>query len=212
MKIKWIAALVVVVGVAAFGILQVQDAGAAQEASSSAEGGNYTAGGTVHTAQGTTGADVQPINFPHSVHSGTYQMDCQYCHYSAARSNSAGMPPISSCMGCHTMIAGEQRADQISKLREYWNEGETVPWVRIHKVADHVHFPHLRHVNAGLECAQCHGPVEEYENAIVEPHPNWGKGKMGWCISCHVNGPDGAGSPASEEWEQVSRDCTVCHY
>lgn len=212
MRMKWIIAAAAITVSGGLVLSQVEDAGAVQDAAAPAQSSGYTPGGTIHTAEGTTGADLQPINFPHSVHSGTYQMDCQYCHYSAGRSNSAGMPPISSCMGCHTMIAGEARADQITLLREYWNDQETVPWVRIHKVADHVHFPHLRHVNAGLECQQCHGPVEEYENAIVQPHPNWGKGKMGWCISCHVWGPDGEGSPSSEEWEPVSRDCTVCHY
>ena len=23
----------------------------------------------------------QPIQFPHNIHAGTYQMDCQYCHF-----------------------------------------------------------------------------------------------------------------------------------
>lgn len=201
MRFKWmIGAVVVLAAVTGLALFQVQDAGAVQE-SAQTPGLESYGSDTEYTAQGTTGYDVQPINFPHSVHAGTYQMDCQYCHYSAGRSNSAGMPPISSCMGCHTMVAGqgEYNQSQINQLREYWNNGETIPWVRIHKVADHVHFPHLRHVNAGLECQECHGPVEEYQNAIVQPHPNWGKGKMGWCISCHVE-------------QDVQRDCTVCHY
>lgn len=141
----------------------------------------------------------QPINFPHSVHANTYQMDCQYCHFSAGRSRSAGIPPVSSCMGCHTMINGEERAGEINRLREYWSNGEPIPWVRIHKVADHVHFPHMRHVNAGLECQECHGQVQEMENAIIEPDEAWGNGKMGWCINCHVE-------------REVNRDCTTCHY
>ena len=31
-------------------------------------------------------ATDQPIQFPHDIHAGTYQMDCQYCHFSAERS------------------------------------------------------------------------------------------------------------------------------
>ena len=162
-----------------------------------AQGGDQATSAAPQTATNPTD---QPINFPHSVHAGTYQMDCQYCHFSADRSRSAGIPPVSSCMGCHTMIPGEAAAAEINKLREYWQNGETIPWIRIHKVADHVHFPHNRHVvNAGLECQECHGPVETLENAWEVPYEEWGKGKMGWCISCHVE-------------SDAPRDCTLCHY
>ena len=143
-------------------------------------------------------ATAQPIQFPHDIHAGTYQMDCQYCHFSAERSVDAGIPPVSTCMGCHTMIQGRNQPEEVNKIREYWNSGEPIPWVRIHKVADHVHFPHMRHINAGLECQECHGQIQEI-GVLEEPEPEWGKGKMGWCISCHVE-------------EDVSRDCTVCHY
>ena len=146
---------------------------------------------------------VQPILFPHDVHAGTYEMDCQYCHFSAERSVDAGIPPVESCMGCHRVIAGATEAQQaeIAKLREYYNSGEPIPWTRIYKVADHVHFPHMRHVapDAGaMECQECHGEVQEV-GVIEERDPIWGGDNMGWCISCHVE-------------QEVSRDCTVCHY
>jgi hypothetical protein len=125
-------------------------------------------------------------------------MDCQYCHFSAERSVDAGIPPVSTCIGCHTMIPGAQQPEEVAKIREYFDAGESIPWVRIHKVADHVHFPHMRHINAGLTCQQCHGEIQT-KGVLVEPDDVWGKGKMGWCISCHVE-------------QEVSRDCTVCHY
>ncbi len=140
----------------------------------------------------------QPIQFPHDMHAGTYQMDCQYCHFSAERSVDAGLPPVSTCMGCHTMIPGAQQPEEVAKIAEYFNNGESIPWVRIHKVADHVHFPHMRHINAGYECQQCHGEIQT-KGVLVEPDPVWGQGKMGWCVSCHVE-------------QDVARDCTVCHY
>jgi hypothetical protein len=96
------------------------------------------------------------------------------------------------------MIPGQNRADEITRVRQYYDDGESIPWVRIHKVADHVHFPHMRHINAGLECQQCHGQIQEMD-VLVEPDAAWGKGKMGWCISCHLE-------------QDVQRDCTVCHY
>ncbi len=161
------------------------------------------AGSTAQAYQGANAgmeAGVQPIAFPHNVHANTYQIDCAYCHFSAERSVDAGIPPVSTCMGCHTMVGGQEpRAQEgITALREYWTNQEQIPWVRIHKVADHVSFPHMRHIQGGLDCTECHGPVQEM-GVWQEPDPTWGSGKMGWCISCHVE-------------RDVSRDCTVCHY
>lgn len=180
MKKKWMiaAAGVAVVGSLAF----VQAQGEGQTA----------------PAQTPAAATDQPIQFPHNIHAGTYGIDCQYCHFSAERSVDAGIPPVSTCMGCHTMIPGANQPEEVSKIRDYWNSGQSIPWVRIHKVADHVHFPHMRHINAGLQCQQCHGPIEA-QGVLSAPLPEWGNGKMGWCISCHVE-------------RDVSRDCTVCHY
>lgn len=77
-------------------------------------------------------------------------------------------------------------------------------WVRVHKLPDHVIFPHSRHVNAGLTCQRCHGMVERMER--VRQHADL---SMGWCVNCHrqVNkdGVDGRKVNAS-------LDCAACHY
>ena len=182
MKTTWMIAATGVAVLGSLAFVQAQGEGEAE---------------TAPPAQAVAATD-QPIQFPHDIHAGTYQMDCQYCHFSAERSVDAGIPPVSTCMGCHTMIPGENQPEEVNKLREYWNSGETIPWVRIHKVADHVHFPHMRHIEAGYECQECHGQIQEI-GVLEEPEPEWGKGKMGWCISCHVE-------------QEASRDCTVCHY
>ena len=41
-----------------------------------------------------------------------------------------------------------------------------MPWVRIHKVPDYVHFPHVRHVNAGVTCQTCHGQVQKHGSGL----------------------------------------------
>ncbi len=143
-------------------------------------------------------ATVQPIAFPHSTHAGQFQIDCQYCHFSAERSVDAGIPPVASCMGCHTVIQGRNQPEEVNKLRDYWARGESIPWVRVYKVSDHVRFPHMRHVAAdagNLECQECHGLVEEIEviQEVAQPL------KMGWCVDCHRQ-------------KEASIDCTVCHY
>lgn len=149
-------------------------------------------------AAAETDPRAQPVAFPHDIHAQQYAIDCQYCHFSAERSVDAGIPPVSTCMGCHTMIPGQNQPEEIQKVRDYWTRGEPIPWVRIHKVADHVHFPHMRHIDAGLQCQDCHGPIQE-QGVLEAPLPEWGDGKMGWCIGCHVE-------------RDASRDCTVCHY
>jgi len=137
----------------------------------------------------------EPVPFPHNVHAGEYQIDCQYCHFSAERSNQAGIPPMSTCMGCHLVIAGEERAADITRLREYYNRGEAISWNRIYKVADHVQFPHLRHIAGGVQCSTCHGNVQEI-GVLQELNQDL---SMGWCLNCHIE-------------MGASRDCTVCHY
>lgn len=144
----------------------------------------------------------QPIAFPHNQHAGAEEgqnnMDCMFCHYSAERSVDAGIPPVSMCAGCHQVIPGANNPEEVAKVMEYWNNREPIPWVRIYKVADHVHFPHMRHIDAGLECQQCHGEVQTME-VLNSRDPAWGGDNMGWCVDCHRT-------------EEASTDCAVCHY
>ncbi len=137
----------------------------------------------------------EPIAFPHNVHAGEYQIDCQYCHFSAERSMRAGIPPVATCMGCHQFVAGSQNPEQIERLRGYFERQEAIPWNRIYKVADHVQFPHMRHIAAGVECSNCHGNVQEIQVIENVNQPL----SMGWCLGCHIE-------------QGASRDCTVCHY
>jgi hypothetical protein len=155
--------------------------------------------GIIAATQGpsTAGASAQPIAFPHDLHAGKNSIPCQYCHYSADRSVDAGIPAVQVCAGCH-IVAGTPlfRRDSvgIKLLAEYVNQQKPIPWTRIYKIADHAHFPHMRHVNAGLTCQQCHGPVETMREVTLNQEL-W----MGWCVQCHRE-------------RQVRTDCAVCHY
>jgi hypothetical protein len=144
----------------------------------------------------------QPIAFPHNQHAGFAEgqnrMDCMYCHFSAERSVDAGIPAVSVCAGCHIAIPGTNNPDEIRRVMEHFASREPIPWVRIYKVADHVHFPHMRHIAAGLTCQQCHGQVQEM-TVLNGRDPAWGGDNMGWCVSCHRD-------------EGASTDCAVCHY
>ncbi len=63
---------------------------------------------------------------------------------------------------------------------DYWKRQEAIPWVRIHDLPDHAKFPHYSHVNVGLQCQTCHGPVQEMEKVY-----QFSSLRMGWCIDCH---------------------------
>jgi hypothetical protein len=167
-------------------------------------GGGEGAAGEAEAAAGI----VQPIAFPHDLHAGTEAgqaaMDCQFCHFSAERSVDAGIPPVSTCWGCHQIIAGRTNPAEVAKIRGYVDSGDPIPWVRIYKIADHAHFPHMRHIAAGLECQQCHGEVQTM-GVLTERSEVWGGANMGWCVDCHRQ-PNELGQP------QASTDCAVCHY
>ena len=55
---------------------------------------------------------------------------------------------------------------EIQKLAGFWNRKQPVPWVRIHKLPEYVHFPHMRHVNAGVSCQTCHGDVQKMAEGL----------------------------------------------
>lgn len=123
-------------------------------------------------------APEQPIAFSHKLHAGTLEIDCLYCHSTAEKSPHAGIPPMSTCMGCHSVVATNR--PEIKKLTEYYKAGKAVPWVRIHRTADHAYFNHQVHLNAGVECQTCHGEIEKME--IVSQYRVL---EMGDCLSCH---------------------------
>src|SRR6266849_3686352 len=67
---------------------------------------------------GAARGPVQPINFSHRLHAGHNQMDCKYCHYGAANSIWANIPAVSTCMGCHKIVAADR--PEIVKLAGYF--------------------------------------------------------------------------------------------
>jgi Cytochrome c7 and related cytochrome c len=79
-----------------------------------------------------------------------------------------------------------------------------IAWTRVYKLPDFVYFDHRAHVNAGVVCQTCHGPVETMERMRQVPDLS-----MGWCVNCHRqvtrNGVDGKKVFASI-------DCSTCHY
>jgi hypothetical protein len=125
----------------------------------------------------------QPVKFSHVVHVADNRIDCQYCHYTVVRSKSAGIPDVNVCWNCHSIVREGTYSGrhQIAKVVEAYEGGFPIEWIRTHNLQDHVFFSHAQHVTiAGIDCAECHGPIEEM-------HRLWQVSdlSMGWCINCH---------------------------
>jgi hypothetical protein len=55
-----------------------------------------------------------------------------------------------------------------------------VPWIRVHKLPDHVYFDHSPHLAAGVGCSSCHGRIDQMETVRLDKPL-----AMGWCLECH---------------------------
>ncbi len=121
---------------------------------------------------------VQPVPFDHSLHAGQLGLDCRYCHASVEKSATSSVPAAQTCMNCHSVI--KPQSPLLEVVRQSYQTGDPVPWVKIHANPDYVYFNHSVHVNRGVSCVECHGKVNEM--AVVrqdQPH------SMSWCLDCH---------------------------
>ena len=123
---------------------------------------------------------IQPINYSHKLHAGTMGMDCRYCHQGVEKGPHANVPATETCMNCHKSV--KKKSPQIMKLANYHNEGQPVPWIKVHMLPDYAYFNHAAHVNAGVGCASCHGNIHQQE-IVRQSEPL----SMGWCLRCHRN-------------------------
>tara|TARA_B100001057_G_scaffold81871_1_gene77382 strand:- start:41520 stop:42803 length:1284 start_codon:yes stop_codon:yes gene_type:complete len=122
---------------------------------------------------------TQPIAFSHKIHAGQYEIDCNYCHTGVNISKSANIPSVNICMNCHGVINTDK--PEIQKILTAYEENRPIEWVRVHNLPDLAYFNHKQHVAVGgIECATCHGPIEEMD--VVYQYSEL---TMGWCINCH---------------------------
>lgn len=176
---------------------------------------SYTPGDSVDNSTqslfGTGYHPKQPVDFNHRTHAMDRKIPCEYCHSSARRSRTAGLPPLNTCMGCHKIV--NSTAEPIKKLKEMFDKNEPVKWVKVHDLPDFVRFSHRVHVLAKdkngqpmLECQSCHGQVQGMFTA-----EQWAPLQMGWCVDCHntVKEPPKDGKPALTN---APTTCNTCHF
>lgn len=123
-------------------------------------------------------ARPQPVPFSHQHHVAGLGIDCRYCHTSVEVSNFAGIPPTATCMNCHRQIW--TGAPLLEPVRESFRTGKSLVWTRVNDLPDFVYFNHSIHINKGVGCNTCHGPVDRMPLMY-----NYASLQMEWCLDCH---------------------------
>jgi cytochrome c peroxidase len=121
---------------------------------------------------------TQPVMFSHEHHASGLGIDCRYCHTSVEKSSFAGMPPTETCLTCHSQIWTQ--APLLAPVRESLATHQPIRWNRVHDLPDFVYFDHSIHINKGVGCNTCHGPVDRMPLMY-----NYASLQMEWCIECH---------------------------
>ena len=136
----------------------------------------------------------QPIAFSHKLHVSKNGIACQFCHIYARRSYASGVPPVSTCVGCHgsnQMKLVQPESAEVNKMRDFWEKGEPIPWAKVHDIPDYVRFPHKRHINVkSSRLIENAGKGCDMENDSRSLECRLMQFKMGGdtrCESCHGN-------------------------
>jgi hypothetical protein len=167
----------------------------------------------------------QPVPFSHKHHVADVGIDCRYCHTSVEESPFAGIPPTETCMNCHSFVWAQSA--MLAPVRDSYRDGKPLVWNRVNDLPNYAYFDHSIHVNKGVACTTCHGPVGEmplmYREATL---------LMEWCLECHreperfVGPRDAVFAPfrartdvdpaTGADWIKAyhvesKTDCSVCH-
>jgi hypothetical protein len=152
--------------------------------------------------------EAQPLQFSHLKHTGeSVGLSCDGCHAFSSDGRFTGIPPISSCVPCHTEPTGTSANEQIL-IRDYISKNREIPWKVYSRQPDNAFFSHAFHVSlASIPCQECHGPhgqsdslrsfqvnrISGYSRDIWGanisgiPSEPWQGMKMDRCINCHAS-------------------------
>lgn len=136
-------------------------------------------------------APMQPIPFSHKLHIAN-GLRCQNCHTNPDPGNQMTFPAASTCMTCHVTVAKDRPS--IMKLAEYAKSNEPIPWARVYQITPGVTWTHRAHLQAGLQCINCHGDVAQLDVMAQTTSVT----AMGTCISCH-------------QAHSAPTTCSTCH-
>jgi quinate dehydrogenase (quinone) len=132
----------------------------------------------------------QPLPFSHVRHMQT-GVKCENCHPVLGNGECMQIPALAGCLHCHRTVLADSPA--IQKLAALAKESQPPSWTRLYSLPDFVFFSHQRHLDAGVECAVCHGPVQTRDTLWQEKEIS-----MVACVGCH-------------KLRKASVSCDLCH-
>ncbi len=133
----------------------------------------------------------QPVPFSHRVHVNEKHISCFFCHEGAVNSARAGIPPLETCMLCHSRIIIHH--PEIENLRAHYEANTPVEWKKIYDLPDFAFFNHSVHMYRKIDCSRCHGNVNDMDR--IEQVQEF---KMNFCIDCHRE-------------NSATTECFTCH-
>lgn len=105
-------------------------------------------------------APAQPIPYSHKKHL-ALGLECRQCHVNPDPGEMMTFPATAICMSCHQAIATDKPA--IQKLASFAAAGTPVPWVRVYDTPEYVFWNHRAHLDAKVDCVECHGKVADLD-------------------------------------------------
>jgi cytochrome c peroxidase len=81
-------------------------------------------------------------------------------------------------MSCHSQVW--TNSPLLEPIRQSYLNGTPVQWNKVYDLPDFVYFNHSIHVQKGIGCNTCHGPIHEM-NITYKAQPL----SMSWCLDCH---------------------------
>lgn len=150
------------------------------------------------------------IRFNHKKHVQELKLSCKSCHtaaYASEASSDTLLPkPEATCDACHDVdhadrakvTAGKDENGQCSFCHLGESAGVGGRVARLVIPAPNLRFNHKKHLDRNINCAQCHGKIEELELATRDQLP-----RMAGCLTCHA-------MPAASRGDAKGA-CTTCH-
>jgi len=178
-------------------------------------------------------APQQPIAFSHKQHAGELGISCVYCHYNAAKSPHAGIPPAKLCMNCHRDVTASWDTIKAEKENAKREDRPEHPQVskELRKLYDALGLDDKLKEKTGKELQPIHWVkvhnLPQYTRFDHRAHVSAGVRcqdchgpvetmevirqssslSMGWCVKCHKDHKEIEGKKVSP-----STDCAACHY
>jgi hypothetical protein len=150
------------------------------------------------------------LRFNHKWHATGMGVECTTCHQHVPTSDSTKdslVPVGTTCDGCHgtdhsdpnQVLAGTKTRGQCAFCHLGYAPSDGNMVAPLDMPRPNLNYSHRKHLAQGMKCQQCHGEVEQLEQATRDQLP-----RMAGCLTCH-QAPDSAGEHAAKS------SCTTCH-